>query len=108
MTSIPFTYERMMFLCIGLCLSISGCQIWNQYAHPDFSETRAKRICHPLDTCSQGKWWQPGKSDIDQIVDYAGCEERLVQQFGKWTEHTIALGHEIGACMRTKGYELTQ
>ena len=91
-----------------VCCMVCGCEVWDQYARPDYSVSRAKKLCHPFGDCTQGHWVHVGKSEIDTIVDVEECENNLEQQYGKWGSQTVARGLEIEECMKSKGYALNR
>ena len=89
-------------------LFLSGCvsDIWDSYVYPDYGFTRADRLCHPYASCSQGRWIQVGKSEIDEIIDYVTCEDQMLEQYKTCPLRTVTMGFEVGRCMKGKGYEL--
>ena len=89
-----------------LCSMFWGCEVWEQYVRPDYSASRAERLCHPFGECTQGHWVHVGKSEIDAIVDYDECGYDYEHRYGKWGSPSVSTGLEMGECMKSKGYTL--
>ena len=98
---------RVVPILVGI-MFLSGCvsDIWERYAFPDYGSSRADRLCHPYGSCSQGRWIQVGKSEIDEIIDYVTCEDQTLEQYTTWSLRSVTMGFEVGRCMQEKGYEL--
>jgi len=98
----------------GLMLGLSffllgGCSIWESYSHPDYSSSRAERICHPYGDCSQGEWLSKHGIGADPTKAQLQCVEEVAEIHGNgWWKNSVTNGLEIGECMEKKGYVLRQ
>ena len=89
-----------------LCFMLGGCDVWERYARPDYSASRAAQVCHPFGECAQSQWVQVSKSEIDTIIDYEECESDWETRQGQWGSQSVSMGLEIEECMKSKGYAL--
>ena len=90
-------------------LSLMGCGIWESYIHPDYSSSRADRICHPYGDCSQGIWVSKFGMGASPVEAQLACIEQVDQSRGNgWLKNSVTHGMEIGECMEKKGYVLKQ
>jgi hypothetical protein len=101
-------WDKALVVSLNMFLLV-GCGIWESYIHPDFSSSRADRICHPYGDCSQGVWvskFGMGESPVEAQVT---CLEQVDQSQGNgWWKNSVSQGMEIGECMEKKGFVLRQ
>lgn len=97
-------------LMLGLSFFLlNGCTIWESYSHPDYSSTRADRICHPYGDCAQGEWVSKDGIGPDSSEARLHCVEQLTKSHGNgWWKNSVTHGLEIRECMEKKGYVLRQ
>ncbi len=88
---------------------LGGCSIWESYSHPDYSSSRADRICHPYGDCSQGEWISKDGVETDPAEARLQCVDQVTESHGNgWLKNSVTNGLEIGECMEKKGYVLRQ
>jgi hypothetical protein len=97
-------------LIAGLSMFLlMGCSIWESYSHPDYSSSRADRICHPYGDCSQGEWVSKFGMETSSVEAQLECIEQINQSHGNgWWKNSVTHGMEIGECMEKKGFVLRQ
>jgi hypothetical protein len=101
-------WKRAPLAALSMFL-LMGCSIWNSYPHPDYSSSRADRICHPYGDCSQGEWVEKFESGTSSVDAQLECIAQIDQSRGNgWWKNSVTHGLEIGECMEKKGYVLRQ
>lgn len=88
---------------------LCGCSIWESYPHPDYSSSRADRICHPYGDCSQGEWVSKDGIGMDPAEARRQCVAQVAENHGNgWLKNSVTNGLEVGECMEKKGFVLRQ
>ncbi len=100
-------WVRIVVMCM-ICL-LGGCTIWDSQNDPDYSSSRAERICHPYGNCSQGTWVAKteGAEDWQGMKRY--CTEAVDKKYESgWWNDSVTRGMEISRCMELHGFTLKQ
>ena len=86
-----------------------GCTIWNSQNNPDYSSTRAERICHPYGNCSQGTWVAKNETPESWQEMKRYCTDAVDKRYeSEWWNASVTRGMEINRCMEQHGFTLEQ